>query len=94
MLPKAVRARKHARSRSSSRSAPRDRSEGVIAMVAEHYARAAALGADADARARPSSQQINGKALEALEAAGDAAASLYSNQEALGHYETALSLGA
>jgi tetratricopeptide (TPR) repeat protein len=30
--------------------------------------------------------------MAALEAAGDAAASLYSNQEAVGHYETALSL--
>ena len=47
-------------------------------------------------RRRTSSQseleRINHKALSALEAAGDAAASLYSNQEALGHYETALSL--
>ncbi len=37
-------------------------------------------------------ERVNHKALSALEAAGDAAASLYSNQEALGHYETALSL--
>jgi tetratricopeptide (TPR) repeat protein len=68
-----------------------DRSEGVVAMVADHYGRAAALGADAEIE--PSElERINQRALTALEAAGDAAASLYSNQEALSHYETALSL--
>jgi len=91
-LPKVVRARKHAQVAAFIEERAADRSEGVVAMVADHYGRAAALGADADV-GRPELQQINDKALGALEAAGDAAASLYSNQEAIGHYETALSLG-
>src|SRR3954454_12621383 len=91
-LPKAVRARKHARVAAFIEERAADRSEGMVAMVADHYGRAAALGADADVGSTEL-QQINDKALAALEAAGDAAASLYSNQEALGHYETALSLG-
>src|SRR3954468_5340048 len=91
-LPKVVRARKHAQVAAFIEERAADRSEGVIAMVADHYGRAAALGADADV-GRSELQQINDKALGALEAAGDAAASLYSNQEAIGHYETALSLG-
>src|SRR3954454_11342526 len=91
-LPKVVRARKHAQVAAFIEERAADRSEGVIAMVADHYGHAAALGADADV-GRSELQQINDKALGALEAAGDAAASLYSNQEAIGHYETALSLG-
>src|SRR4051794_18148688 len=91
-LPKAVRARKHALVAAFIEDRAADRSEGVVAMVADHYGRAAALGADADVGGTEL-QQINDKALAALEAAGDAAASLYSNQEALGHYETALSVG-
>jgi class 3 adenylate cyclase/tetratricopeptide (TPR) repeat protein len=90
-LPKSVRARKHAQVGAFIEERAADRSEGVVAMVADHYGRAAALGADADVD-RSVLEQINHKALSALEAAGDAAASLYSNQEALGHYETALSL--
>jgi len=90
-LPKAVRARKHAQVGAFIEERAADRSEGVVAMVADHYGRAAALGADADV-GQTELEQINHKALAALEAAGDAAASLYSNQEALGHYETALSL--
>src|SRR4051794_10282383 len=91
-LPKAVRARKHARVAAFIEERAADRSEGMVAMVADHYGRAAALGADADV-VGAELQQINDKALVALEAAGDAAAALYSNQEALGHYETALSVG-
>src|SRR5215211_6275780 len=60
-------------------------------MVADHYGRAAALGADAGID-QPELERIGARAVEALESAGDAAAALYSNQEALGHYETALSL--
>jgi class 3 adenylate cyclase/tetratricopeptide (TPR) repeat protein len=91
-LPKAVRARKHAHVAAFIEERAADRSEGVVAMVADHYGRAAALGADADVGGAEL-QQINDKALAALEGAGDAAASLYSNQEAVGHYETALSVG-
>jgi class 3 adenylate cyclase/tetratricopeptide (TPR) repeat protein len=90
-LPKSVRARKHAQVGAFIEELAADRSEGVVAMVADHYGRAAALGADADLEP-PELERINHKALSALEAAGDAAASLYSNQEALGHYDTALSL--
>jgi class 3 adenylate cyclase/tetratricopeptide (TPR) repeat protein len=90
-LPKVVRARKHARVGAFIEERAADRSEGVVAMVADHYGRAAALGADADV-GETELDAINQKAVSALEAAGDAAASLYSNQEALGHYETALSL--
>jgi adenylate cyclase len=90
-LPKSVRARKHAQVGAFIEERAADRSEGVVAMVADHYGRAAALGADADVEGAEL-ERINHKALAALESAGDAAASLYSNQEALGHYETALSL--
>jgi class 3 adenylate cyclase/tetratricopeptide (TPR) repeat protein len=90
-LPKSVRARKHAQVGAFIEERAADRSEGVVAMVADHYGRAAALGADADIDPAVL-EHINHRALDALEAAGDGAASLYSNQEALRHYETALSL--
>jgi class 3 adenylate cyclase/tetratricopeptide (TPR) repeat protein len=90
-LPRSVRAWKHAQVGAFIEERAADRSEGVVAMVADHYGRAAALGADADID-QSVLERINHKALAALEAAGDAAASLYSNQEALSHYETALSL--
>src|SRR3954452_22477854 len=91
-LPKAVRARKHALVAAFIEERAAERSEGVVGMVADHYARAAALGADADV-GQAELREINMRALSALESAGDAAASLYSNQEAISHYETALSVG-
>ncbi len=81
-LPKSVRARHHAEVGAFIEERAADRSEGVVAMVADHYGRAAALGADAGLDA-PELERIGTKAAEALEAAGDAAAALYSNQEAL-----------
>ncbi|HEY8002525.1 MAG TPA: adenylate/guanylate cyclase domain-containing protein, partial [Solirubrobacterales bacterium] len=90
-LPKAVRARKHAEVGAFISARAADRSEGVIGMVAEHYARAATLGAAADLEPGEL-EAFESAALEALEAAGDASAALYSNSEAQGHYETALSL--
>ncbi len=90
-LPKAVRARRHAEVGAFIEERAADRSEGVVGMVADHYGRAAALGADAGLE-EPELERIGARALAALEAAGDAAAALYSNQEALGHYEQALSL--
>ncbi len=90
-LPKSVRARKHAEVGEFIAERSADRSEGVIAMVAEHYGRAAALGASADLDPAEL-ERIDSRALDALESAGDASAALYSNQEALGHYETALRL--
>ena len=91
-LPKALRARKHAQVAWFIEERAAERSEGVVGMVADHYARAAALGADADVD-QAELREINMRALSALESAGDAAASLYSNQEAISHYETALSVG-
>src|SRR5439155_485062 len=75
-LPKAVCARKHAEVGAFIAERAADRSEGVVAMVAEHYGRAAALGADTDLE--PSElERVNARAVEALEGAGDAAAALY-----------------
>ena len=90
-LPKAVRARRHAEVGSFISARGADRSEGVVAMVAEHYGRAASLGAAADLEPGEL-ERIEERALEALEAAGDVSAALYSNPEAQGHYETALNL--
>jgi class 3 adenylate cyclase/predicted ATPase len=90
-LPKAVRARKHAEVGAFISTRAADRSEGVVAMVAEHYARAANLGAAADLEPGEL-EDFEARALEALEAAGDISAALYSNSEAQTHYETALSL--
>jgi len=90
-LPKAVRARKHAEIGAFIERRAADRSEGVVGMVAEHLARAASIGIDA--RLEPDElHRIHDRAHRALEAAGDAAAALYSNNEALAHYETALTL--
>jgi tetratricopeptide (TPR) repeat protein len=90
-LPKAVRARRHAEVGEFIAARAADRGEGVIGMVAEHYGRAAQLGAAADLDAAEL-LEIESRAVVALEAAGDAAAALYSNSEAQGHYENALSL--
>jgi adenylate cyclase len=90
-LPKAVRAGKHAEVGAFIEERAADRSEGVVAMVAEHYGRAAALAEAADLDPAEL-ERIDARALHALEAAGDGSAALYSNQEALAHYEMALSL--
>jgi class 3 adenylate cyclase/tetratricopeptide (TPR) repeat protein len=90
-LPKALRARKHAEVAAFIADRAADRSEAMVGMVADHYARAASLGAAADLE--PGELElIDRAALETLESAGDAAAALYSNQEALGRYQTALTL--
>jgi adenylate cyclase len=90
-LPKAVRARKHAEVGAFISERAADRSEGVIATVAEHYGRAATLGAATDLNA-DELDSIARRALEALESAGDLAAGLYSNSEALAHYEAAIGI--
>ncbi|MGI9019521.1 MAG: adenylate/guanylate cyclase domain-containing protein [Solirubrobacterales bacterium] len=90
-LPKSVRARRHAEVGDFISDRAADRSEAVVAMVADHYGRAAELGADAGLEDAELGR-IGARALEALEAAGDNAAGIYSNQEALGHYEKALAL--
>ena len=91
MLPKSVRCRKHVEVGEFIRERAGERAEAFIGLIAEHFARAAALGSDAgldpDALA-----DLQAKALEALEAAGDAAAVLYSNAEAFERYTAALEL--
>jgi class 3 adenylate cyclase/tetratricopeptide (TPR) repeat protein len=90
-LPKAVRARKHAEVGAFIADRAADRWEAVAAMVAEHYGRAAILGEDASF---PTTEldELSRQAIASLETAGTLAASLYSNLEALGHYEMALSI--
>ena len=90
-LPKAVRARKHAEVGGFIEDRAGERSEAVIALVAGHYARAAALAPEANLSPEEH-EEIESAALRSLEAAGDRAAALYSNQEALGHYAAALDL--
>jgi class 3 adenylate cyclase/tetratricopeptide (TPR) repeat protein len=92
MLPKAVRARKHFEVGMFIEQRAGERRHEVVALLAEHYGRAATLGEevhlDPDELA-----PLREKALECLEAAGDAASALYSNPEALAHYEVAAALG-
>jgi adenylate cyclase len=90
MLPRAARARRHAEVAAFILDGPGG-GEGSSAVVAEHYARSAAYAAEAHL---PASEQesLRDSALRYGEAAGDAAASLYSNHEALGHYGSAAAL--
>ncbi len=88
-LPMGVRARKHFEVGELLARRAGDREDEVVALLAEHYGRAAALGHEAglpgDEVAR-----LSGRALEFHEAAGDAAAEIYANREALDRYEAAL----
>jgi class 3 adenylate cyclase/tetratricopeptide (TPR) repeat protein len=91
MLPKSVRCRKHVEVAEFIRERAGERSDSVIGLIAEHFARAAALGSEAGLDA-DDMRQLQGQALEALEAAGDAAAAIYSNAEAFDRYTAALEL--
>ena len=91
-LPKTVRARKHAEVATFIEERSPDRGEAVIAMVADHLGHAAAIGEDSGLES-DELEAIRGRAHEALEQAGDVAAELYSNQEAIAHYEAALAIG-
>ena len=86
MLPKAVRARKHAEVGAFLEGRAADRAEGSVALLAEHFARAATLATEVRMSPRELSP-LRGKALEHGEAAGDAAAALFSNGEALAQYQ-------
>ena len=88
MLPKSVRAHKHFEVGSFVEERAGDRADEVVAVLAEHYARAAALGREATLAASEL-ERIERKALHFLEAAGDAAATFYSNREAFSHFEAA-----
>ncbi len=91
MLPKSVRCRKHVEVGEFIRERAGERAEAFIGLIAEHYARAAALGSDAGLEA-DALAELQAQALESLEAAGDAAAVLYSNAEAFERYTAALEL--
>jgi class 3 adenylate cyclase/tetratricopeptide (TPR) repeat protein len=91
MLPKSVRCRKHVEVAEFIRERAGERSDGVIGLIAEHFARAAALGSDAGLD-RDALAELQTQALESLEAAGDAAAALYSNAEAFDRYTAALEI--
>ena len=91
MLPKAVRAHKHFEVGVFIEQRAGERRHEVVALLAEHYGRAATLGAEV--RLDPEElAPLRGKALQFLEEAGDAASALYSNQEALAHYEAVVAL--
>jgi class 3 adenylate cyclase/predicted ATPase len=92
MLPKAVRARKHFEVGMFIEGRAGGRRHEVVALLAEHYGRAATLGAEV--RLAPEElAPLRAKALQFVEAAGDGARALHSNQEALAHYEAAAALG-
>jgi adenylate cyclase len=90
-LPKSVRCRKHAEVGGFIEERAGERGDGVVALVAEHYGRAAALAEEANL-APEDRAWIESAALRSLEAAGDHAAALFSNQEALNHYAAVLQL--
>ena len=88
-LPRAVRARQHSEVARIIEGRAAANREGVAALLAEHHGQAAALAEEAgfgDDKLR----EMRVRAAGAFEVAGDLAASLYSNAEAVGHYESAL----
>src|SRR5215213_8819915 len=88
MLPKAVRSRRHFEVGAFIEERAGDRSEEVVALLAEHYGRAAALGRESGI-APDELHTMRARALRFLEEAGDAAALLYANREAAAHYRHA-----
>ena len=88
MLPKAVRSRKHYEVGAFLEERAGDRGDEVVALLAEHYGRAAALGREGGLPMAELSP-IRDRAVRSLEEAGDAAAHLYSNREAASHYRHA-----
>jgi len=91
MLPKSVRCKKHFEVGHFIEGRAGDRTDEVVALLAEHYGRAAALGEEAGIE-YDEIEPIYSKALHFLEAAGDAASALYSNPEAFAHYRAAREL--
>lgn len=92
-LPRAVRARQHLELAGIIEGRLGANREGVAALLAEHHGRAAVLAEQADFPAEELLQMRVGAA-HASESAGDVAAALYSNAEALVHYDSALRLPA
>jgi class 3 adenylate cyclase/tetratricopeptide (TPR) repeat protein len=91
MLPKSTRSRKHVEVGEFLNERAGERADAFAGLIAEHYARASSLGAEAGLEADELSR-LHSKALQLLEAAGDAAAALYSNAEAFDRYTAALEL--
>ena len=90
-LPRSVRAQKHFDVAQIIEARAGSNREGVVALLAEHYGQAATLAEQAEFPATEL-EQMRAQAAHAFESAGDLAASLYSNAEALEHYESALRL--
>ena len=86
MLPRAVRSRKHFQIGCYIEERAGERADEVVALLAEHFGRAASLGKEAGLEGAEVGL-IHQKAVQYLESAGDAAASLYSNPEAYDHYD-------
>ena len=86
MLPRAVRSRKHFQIGRYIEGRAGERADEVVALLAEHFGRAATLGKEAGLEGAEVGL-IHQKALQYLESAGDAAARLYSNPEAYDNYE-------
>jgi predicted ATPase len=89
MLPKMVRARKHFEVAGFIEERARERLDEVVALLADHYGRAAQLAEELRLDAADLAP-YKAKALRYLEAAGDAATTFYSNAEAFAHYAAAL----
>jgi class 3 adenylate cyclase/tetratricopeptide (TPR) repeat protein len=89
MLPKAVRAQKHFEVARFIEARAGERVEEVVALLAEHYGKAAELGGELGL-APGALGPYRAKALSYLEAAGDAATAFYSNADAFSNYEAAL----
>jgi predicted ATPase/class 3 adenylate cyclase len=88
MLPKAVRSRRHYEVGAFIEDRAGDRTDEVVALLAEHYGRAASLGREGGLPG-DELEPISDRAVHFLEEAGDAAALLYSNREAAAHYRHA-----
>jgi class 3 adenylate cyclase/tetratricopeptide (TPR) repeat protein len=88
MLPRALRARKHAQLARAIEGARGEAAEVRAGILAEHFTRAAALAAEAHLPAGELADIRRG-ALASSVAAGDEAASLFSNGQALERYRAA-----
>jgi class 3 adenylate cyclase/tetratricopeptide (TPR) repeat protein len=89
MLPKAVRAQKHFEVARFIEARAGERVEEVVALLAEHYGKAAELGSELGLTPGDIAP-YRARALYYLEAAGDAATVFYSNADAFSNYEAAL----
>ena len=88
-LPRAVRARRHVEVAGIVEGRAEENRERFAALLAEHYVTAAELGEQASFPPEELAR-IRASAARASEASGDVAAAVYSNAEAIAHYENAL----